>query len=240
MLLTLEEVSCGYGNMQMVTEVNLAVEKGSVTAILGANGAGKSSLIMALAGHVTVTSGHMIYDKTPINHLSPMERVKQGIALSPEGRRLFKDLSVKENLVVGGYTTAKERFEKNMDKVMAMFPRLGERLPQKAGSLSGGEQQMLAIGRALMADPRLLMVDELSLGLMPKAIDICYEAIQDLNKAGMTILLVEQSTQRAIEASDAVLVLESGNTVWQGTAEEAAQSTEMIDSILGLHSRETA
>ncbi len=238
MLLTLDKVCCGYGNMQVVNQLDLAVAKGSVTALLGANGAGKSSLIMALAGHVTVTSGRMIYDNEDITRLSPMERVKKGIALSPEGRRLFKDLSVRENLVTGGYTRSREQCEKNMARVMEMFPRLGERLRQKAGSLSGGEQQMLAIGRALMADPKLLMVDELSLGLMPKATDICYAAIHELNREGMTILLVEQSTQRALEAADAVLVLESGNTVWQGSAEEAAKSSEMIDTILGLHGDE--
>lgn len=239
MLLQLRDLCCAYGNMQVVNGVNLTVTRGTITAILGANGAGKTSLIMALAGHVTVSAGEIIYSDTVINTVSPMERVRNGIALSPEGRRLFTNLTVRENLVIGGYITAGDRPQKNMEKVIALFPRLGERLNQKAGSLSGGEQQMLALGRALMAEPELLLVDELSLGLMPKAIDLCYDALHELNKHGMTILLVEQSTGRALDAADNVLVLESGNTVWQGSAQDAARSTEMIDSILGIHKGET-
>ncbi|WDP91455.1 MAG: ABC transporter ATP-binding protein [Desulfobacter sp.] len=235
MILSLKEFACGYGNMQVVSPLTLDIEKGSVTAILGANGAGKSSLIMALAGQVAVKNGQIIYDGREITHASPMERVKTGIAICPEGRRLFQSLTVRENLVVGGYTTAKAQSQANMDRVVSIFPRLGERMDQKAGSLSGGEQQMLAIGRALMAEPRLLMIDELSLGLMPKAVDICYEAILSLNKEGLTILLVEQSTQRALDAAQGIAVLESGNLVWQGTSREARQSSEMIDAILGLH-----
>lgn len=238
MLLSLKKLCCGYGSMQVVNGVDLAVERGSITAILGANGAGKTSLIMSLAGQVQVTSGEIIYKDAPINGLSPMERVRRGIALSPEGRRLFGNLTVRENLVVGGYTTSTDRFAENLERVVDLFPRLGERLRQKAGSLSGGEQQMLSISRALMADPELLMVDELSLGLMPKAIDVCYEVLKKLNGQGLTILLVEQSTGRALSVADSVLVLESGNPAWQGTAREAAESTDMIDSILGLHERE--
>jgi branched-chain amino acid transport system ATP-binding protein len=235
MILHLKNLSCGYGNMHVVNDLNLSVQKGSVTSILGANGAGKSSLIMAIAGHVDIKNGQVEYDNIDITRASPMERVKKRISLVPEGRRLFKSLSVYENLIVGGYTTSKKETRVNIDTMVSIFPRLGERLKQKAGSLSGGEQQMLAIGRALMAQPRLLMIDELSLGLMPKAIDICYDAIKALNKSGLTILLVEQSTQRALAVSDAVIVLESGNTVWQGTRNEAKNSSEIIDAILGLH-----
>jgi len=235
MILNLKEFACGYGNMQVVDPLTLDIAKGSVTAILGANGAGKSSLIMAIAGQVAPKNGQLIYDGRKITQDSPMDRVKQGIAICPEGRRLFKSLSVQENLVVGGYTTSKADSRDEMDRVIEIFPRLGERLGQKAGSLSGGEQQMLAIGRALMAKPRLLMIDELSLGLMPKAVDICYEAILSLNREGLTILLVEQSTTRALDAAHDVAVLESGNLVWQGSSRDARQSSEMIDAILGLH-----
>jgi len=234
-MLNLENISCGYGNMRVVNHLDLNVEKGSVTAILGANGAGKSSLIMAIAGHVEIKEGQMIYNEKNITALTPMERVNRGIALVPEGRRLFKNLSVYENLVIGGYITSAKKSRENIDKVVSIFPRLGERFRQKSGSLSGGEQQMLAIGRALMPEPKLLMIDELSLGLMPKAVDICYDAIKELNeKEGLTILVVEQSTQRALDVSDNVIVLESGNTVWKGNSQEARESSSMIDSILGL------
>lgn len=234
-MLTLKNLCCGYGNMQVVNNLDLSVEKGSITAILGANGAGKSSLIMALAGHVEIKQGRIQYSGIDITHLSPMQRVKTGIALAPEGRRLFKSLTVHENLIVGGYTTTKKATRDNIERILSLFPRLKERYTQRAGNLSGGEQQMLSIGRALMAEPKLLMIDELSLGLMPKAIDTCYQAIKALNeKDQMTILLVEQSTQRALEVSDAVIVLESGNTVFKGSPKEAGNASHIFDSILGL------
>jgi branched-chain amino acid transport system ATP-binding protein len=163
-----------------------------------------------------------------------MRRVALGIGLVPEGRRLFAGLTVRENLVVGGYCRAKSDAAANIEKVLGTFPRLKERLEQQAGSLSGGEQQMLAIGRALMSQPRMLLIDELSLGLMPKMIDICYTAIDAFKAQGMAILLVEQSTQRALEVADTVVVLESGSEVWKGTAGQARNSSDLIDAFLGL------
>ncbi|SDP64408.1 ABC transporter ATP-binding protein [Desulforhopalus singaporensis] len=234
MMLKISNFCCGYGNMQVVNHLDLEVKKGSVTGILGANGAGKSSLIMAIAGHVEIKNGSIVYNGEDITSCTPMERVSRGIALVPEGRRLFKSMSVYENLIIGGYITRKKDSQTNMEKVFDIFPILGERIRQNAGSLSGGEQQMLAIGRALMTDPKVLMVDELSLGLMPKAIDICYEVIEKLNSLDMTIMLVEQSTKRALQASDNVIVFESGNTVWKGSSNEAKKSSEIIDSMLGL------
>jgi branched-chain amino acid transport system ATP-binding protein len=235
-MLALEGLSCGYGPMQAVHRLDLAVAECGITALLGANGAGKSSTIMCIAGHVRVFEGRVIYKEVDITQLTPMERVKNGIAIVPEGRRLFPRLTVRENLIVGGYTCSKDHTKSGMDRVLNMFPRLAERLSQRAGSLSGGEQQMLAIGRALMSEPELLLVDELSLGLMPKMIDICYEAIAELNRGGVTIVLVEQSTQRALDVADQVCVLESGQTVWKGSALDALNSAELIDSLLGLSS----
>jgi branched-chain amino acid transport system ATP-binding protein len=220
--------------MQAVIGLNLEVAERGITALLGANGAGKSSTIMCIAGHVTVQKGRVIYKGQDITRLSPMERVKNGIAVVPEGRRLFSHLSVRENLIVGGYSCPKDHSESSMERVLKMFPRLAERVGQRAESLSGGEQQMLAIGRALMSDPELLLVDELSLGLMPKIIDICYEAIAELNSGGLTIILVEQSTQRALEVADQVCVLESGQTVWKGSALKARNNAALIDNLLGL------
>lgn len=236
-MLRLEDLSCGYGPMQAVNGLYLEVAERGITALLGANGAGKSSAIMCIAGHVTVHKGRVIYKGDDITRLSPMERVKNGIAIVPEGRRLFPNLTVRENLIVGGYSCPKDHTGSRMESVLNMFPRLAERVGQSAESLSGGEQQMLAIGRALMSEPELLLVDELSLGLMPKIIDICYEAIAELNRGGLTIVLVEQSTQRALEVADQVCVLESGQTVWKGSAQKARNSAALIDSLLGLGNR---
>jgi branched-chain amino acid transport system ATP-binding protein len=172
---------------------------------------------------------------TPDIGATPMQRVdRPASAWCPRDGGLFGNLTVRENLIVGGYCRAKADEEPGIEQVVATFPRLGERINQRAGSLSGGEQQMLAIGRALMSQPKLLMVDELSLGLMPKVIDICYAAIAALKDQGLSILLVEQSTQRALEVADEVTVLESGKTVWKGTSAEARNSTDMIDACLGL------
>jgi branched-chain amino acid transport system ATP-binding protein len=233
-MLRLESLSCGYGEMRAVQELDLEVPEGSITALLGANGAGKSSTILCIAGLVEVQGGRVRFYDEDVTRLSPVQRVKKGIALSPEGRRLFADLSVRENLVVGGYVRPKERTAAAMEWVVGFFPRLGERMNQAAGSLSGGEQQMLAIGRALMAEPKLLLVDELSLGLMPKAIDVCYEAIAELNAAGLTVVVVEQSTERALEVAHRVCVLESGRSVWQGSAEEAREDATLLDKYLAI------
>ena len=234
-MLRLESLSCGYGDMTAVQELTLDIRDGEITAMLGANGAGKSSTIMCIAGHVTVIGGKVIYDGREITHATPMERVKSGIAVVPEGRRLFPSLTVNENLIVGGYSQSRENARNRIDLVLNLFPRLGDRLKQPAGSLSGGEQQMLSIGRAMMSNPQLLLIDELSLGLMPKIIDLCYEAITELKKNGLTILIVEQSTQRALEVADRVCVLESGKEVWQGTAAKARDNAALIDALLGLH-----
>jgi len=176
-----------------------------------------------------------VHDLTlTIDEGSVFALIGAGIALVPEGRRLFPDLTVAENLTIGGYSRPRSDEARNRDKVIDLFPRLGERLAQQAGTLSGGEQQMLAMGRGLMAQPRFLMVDEVSLGLMPKAVDVCYEAIRRLKADGITVLLVEQNTTRALDVADRVCVLESGHAVWQGGAEEARRDTSMIDAYMGL------
>ena len=233
-MLRLDAISCGYGAFRAVNALSFEVPKGEVFALIGANGAGKSSTIMAIAGHVRVFGGAIVLDGKDITSMPARQRVRRGIAIAPEGRRLFPDLTVGENLTVGGYILPRARSDERRAMVIELFPRLGERLGQVAGSLSGGEQQMLAIGRALMAEPRLLMIDEVSLGLMPKMIDVCYEAIAALKADGMTILLVEQSTKRALEVADRVCVLESGRQVWAGSADEARGDPEMIEAYLGL------
>ena len=233
-MLRLENVSCGYGAFQAVADLSLDILPGSIFALIGPNGAGKSSTIMAVAGHVNVQAGSVYFDDVEISHLPPRRRVGLGIAIAPEGRQLFPDLTVRENLIVGGIIHDRKAEAHNIDRALTLFPRLGERMSQLAGSLSGGEQQMLAIGRALMAQPRFLMIDEVSLGLMPAMVDICYRAISALREEGMTILLVEQSTQRALEVADEICVLESGRTVWRGTANDARKDPKMIDAYLGM------
>ena len=233
-MLRLTELSAGYGAFTAAHGLSLAAAPASVFALVGANGAGKSSTIMAIAGHVAVQGGNIELDGQDITALPVARRAGRGIALAPEGRRLFGDLSVRENLMIGGYACPRRDEAENRARVIELFPRLGERLDQVAGTLSGGEQQMLSIGRALMAQPRLLMVDEVSLGLMPAAIDTCYAAIHRLKEDGLSVLLVEQNTARALEVADAVCVLESGRAVWQGSAEEARQDPAMIEAYMGL------
>ncbi|MDH3594736.1 MAG: ABC transporter ATP-binding protein [Rhodospirillales bacterium] len=233
-MLRLERLACGYGPMRVVHGLDLEVAAGEVVALVGANGAGKSTTLMAIAGHVAVQDGTIRFEGRDLATALPHQRVAAGVALVPEGRRLFADLSVRENLLIGGYARPRGRTPANQETVLALMPRLAERLEQRAGSLSGGEQQMLAIGRALMAEPRLLLVDELSLGLMPKNVDLCYEAIAELKRRGLAILLVEQNTQKAFAVADRVTVLESGRPVWAGTAAEAREHPTLIEAYLGL------
>ena len=233
-MLKIEKLSCGYGSLTVVHELKLTVREGSIHALVGANGAGKSTTLMTIAGHVQVKSGSIQISSERLDQVSTKERVRLGVAIVPEGRRLFADLSVRDNLEVGGYSQPKENISQNLERVLTMFPRLGDRLKQESGLLSGGEQQMLAIGRALMAEPRLLLLDELSLGLMPRMVEDCYIALQQLQREGMTILLVEQNTQQALSVANDVTVLESGTVAWRGTAEKARQDTSIIEAYIGL------
>lgn len=233
-MLHLDKMSCGYDNLTVVENLSLKIKKGETFALIGANGAGKSSTIMGIAGHVGIKSGKIWFKGSEITNIPVVERVKLGIAIVPEGRRLFTDMSVSENLAMGCYSRPKHRLLQNREKVLDLFPRLKERIDQQASSLSGGEQQMLAIGRALMAEPELLIIDELSLGLMPKVIDLCYQAISTLKEDGVTILLVEQNTTKALEVADRICVLESGRDVWQGTTNEAKEDPELVRVYLGL------
>ena len=233
-MLKLESVTAGYGDILAIEDVSFDVAEGSVFALLGANGAGKTTTMMTIAGHVPPKSGMVTYDGEDLTAVATSRRVKKGIAIVPEGRRLFPDLTVAENLVVGGYSRSRAEENGRIAEIVEYFPRLGERIGQRAGSLSGGEQQMLAMGRALMASPRLLLVDELSLGLMPKVVDDCYAVITRLRKAGLTILLVEQNTERALAVADRVCVLESGRIAWSGTAGDARQNETLVQAYLGV------
>lgn len=234
-MLQIENLSCGYGLFQAVHGLSLRLRPATITGLIGANGAGKSSTLMCIAGHVARQEGVLRFKGQDISSLGPRERVKLGIAISPEGRRLFKDLSVEDNLKVGGFIQPASAFIQDRDKVLSLFPRLAERLTSLAGNLSGGEQQMLAIGRALMTRPQLLLIDEISLGLMPKIIDLCYQALELLRQEGLTILVVEQNTDRVLRLADDLCVLESGRTVWQGNAADARKDPNLTAAYLGMH-----
>jgi branched-chain amino acid transport system ATP-binding protein len=234
-MLEIKQLSCGYGAFHAVGDLSLTLRPGTITGLLGANGAGKSSTLMCVAGHVALQAGQILFEGQDIGKLPPDQRVRRGIAISPEGRRLFNDLTVEDNLRIGGLIHPAANFKKDRDYVLALFPRLAERLTSLAGNLSGGEQQMLAIGRALMARPKLIMIDELSLGLMPKVIDHCYQALKQLRADGMAILLVEQNTDRVLAVANDIWVLESGRTVWQGSAADARNDPSLTAAYLGLH-----
>ena len=234
-LLELQNFSCGYGEMIAVRRLSFAVAAGEILGLLGPNGAGKTSTILAIMGHVQIKAGTLLVDGRDVTRLPPLKRTELGLAFVPEGRRLFSDLTVAENLIVGGYSRSRVDEKRNSAHVFDLFPRLAERRGQLAASLSGGEQQMLAIGRALMSAPRLLLVDELSLGLMPKMVDLCLDALRRLNQEeGLAIVLVEQNTERALDVAQQVCVLASGRSVFTGPAEAARRDVDLLHSYTGM------
>ena len=232
-MLQIRNLQCGYEDIVAVHDLSFEAAAGEVFALIGANGAGKTTTIMALAGHVAPMRGSILVEGQDISEEKAQGRLSHGIALVPEGRRVFPDLSVENNLTVGGHTVGREALRSNRENAYQIFPRLSERRTQLAGSLSGGEQQMLAIARAMMASPKILLVDELSLGLMPKMVDECYQVVDTLKQQGLLIVLVEQSTQRALEVADQVAVLESGRLAWHGDRESARRDSSIVSAYLG-------
>jgi branched-chain amino acid transport system ATP-binding protein len=232
-MLRIEGLACGYGAVEAVHALSLEVERGTILALLGPNGAGKTSTIMAIMGHVDIFAGRVVFDGADISRRPATERARLGVAVVPEGRQLFSDLTVDENLTVGGYARPARDESRNRERVLTVFPRLRDRRRQVAGSLSGGEQQMLAISRALMAEPRLLLIDELSLGLMPKMVDLCLDALVRLKREGLAMILVEQNTARALDVADGVCVLAAGVAVYQGDAAEAKAAGSLFATFLG-------
>jgi branched-chain amino acid transport system ATP-binding protein len=234
-LLSVEHLEVRYGDLIGVADVSLEVAQGSVVALLGSNGAGKTTTLNAIAGAVPASSGSISFRGQPISGLPAYAIVRKGLALSPEGWRLFVQQSVEKNLLLGATPLAdKTRTAELLERVFAVFPRLAERRRQRAGTMSGGERQMLALGRALMSDPQLLMLDEPSLGLAPSTTEALYETLARLHKTGLTILLAEQSVELALEVSDVAYVLQVGRSVMSGASANLANDPEVQRVYLGV------
>ena len=234
-LLKIDHLEVRYGDLIGVADVSLEVPTGSVVALLGSNGAGKTTTLNAIAGIVPVSRGSVSFDGETISGRPAYAIVRKGLALSPEGWRLFTQQTVENNLLLGATPLAdRRRIPRLLDRVYAAFPRLAERRKQRAGTMSGGERQMLAVGRALMSEPRLLLLDEPSLGLAPAIVDTMYDSFAALHKDGLTILLAEQSVDLALEAADYAYVLQVGRTVLQGPAREMAGNPDVQKVYLGV------
>ena len=234
-MLTVQDLFVSYGAISALSGVSFHIEAGRIVTLIGANGAGKTTTLRALSGLLRAKSGSVVFQGENITSLRPHQIVARGLGHVPEGRMIFSNLTVDENLAMGAYLLKdKVRIARNRDYIFGIFPRLQERLAQDAGTLSGGEQQMLAIGRALMGDPKLLMLDEPSLGIAPKLISTIFEKIVEINRDhGTTILLVEQNAKLALEISHDAYVLETGRVVMQGPSAELRAKPELKAAYLG-------
>lgn len=233
-MLTLENVSVSYGAIEALTGISLTVKQGEVVTLIGANGAGKTTTLRTITGLLEPKKGRVIYEGKEIGGMASHKLVSMGMAMSPEGRGVFANLSVRENLEMGAYIRKdKDGIAKDMERGFKMFPRLKEREQQKAGTLSGGEQQMLAMARALMSRPRLLLLDEPSLGLAPLVVHTIFEAIEEIRSEGTTILLVEQNANAALHHSDRAYVLETGRIVMEGDSKTLADDPRVKEAYLG-------
>ena len=232
-LLKVNDIHVYYGAIHAIKGISLEVYDNEIVTLIGANGAGKSTTLHTISGLLRSKTGDIEFLEESISHTAAHKIVSKGISHVPEGRRIFQGMTVEENLQMGAFVTKQDRIAHNREYVYDQFPRLKERTSQIAGTLSGGEQQMLAMGRALMSDPELLMLDEPSMGLAPILVDQIFEIIENLNKAGTTILLVEQNAQMALSVADRAYVIETGRISLSGTGEELARSDEVRKAYLG-------
>ena len=232
-MLRVDDLHVFYGQIHALKGVALEVQRGEIVALLGNNGAGKTTTLKTISGLLTPRRGSVTLEEQVLGTTPPHEVVRQGIAHVPEGRRIFNRLTVRENLVMGAYLRRDRRIDDDMARAFDLFPRLRERLTQVAGTLSGGEQQMLAIARALMANPRLLLLDEPSMGLAPVLVEQIFEIIDDINRQGTTILLVEQNASMALSIAHRAYVLETGAIVLAGTAADLAANADVKRAYLG-------
>jgi len=232
-VLKVESLDVAYGEIRALKGVGLEVGRGEIVTILGNNGAGKTTTLKTISGLLHPTAGTIMLEAEPLVGVPPHAIVSRGVAHVPEGRRIFNRLTVRENLTMGAYLRSDAGIAADLERVFELFPRLAERITQVAGTLSGGEQQMLAIGRALMANPRLLLLDEPSMGLAPVLVEQIFDTIRDINHQGMTILLVEQNAAMALSIAHRGYVLETGSIALAGTAAELADNPEVRRAYLG-------
>ncbi len=233
-MLQIKDLVVSYGMMEVLHGISVDVKSKELVCVIGPNGAGKSTLIKTIMGLVKPVSGQILYNGEDITRLPAYKRAGFGIGYVPEGRRVFGKLTVEENLRMGAYEIKdKQKIRENMDRVYDIFPRLGERKDQLASTMSGGEQQMLAISRALMLDPKMLLIDEVSMGLMPIMVNTCFEVIQKLNRQGITILVVEQNANKALKVANRGYVLETGNIIIADTAENMRKDDTVQKAYLG-------
>jgi len=234
-MLKIQGLDVFYGMFQALSNISVEVEKGEIVSILGANGAGKSTLLKTISGLMAPKSGSIYFDGERIDRLEPDEIVNRGISLVPEGRRIFESLSVAENLLIGSYTgRARQRCGETLESIFHLFPRLKERRATMGTSLSGGEQQMLAIGRALMSRPRLIIFDEISLGLSPIVIKVLYEAVTRINRDGVTVILVEQDVTRSLATASQAYILQEGKVSLEGHPKDLSEE-EVRRAYFGDH-----
>jgi branched-chain amino acid transport system ATP-binding protein len=233
-MLKIENLSVHYGGIHALQGISLEVPAGKIVTLIGANGAGKSTTLNTIVGLVKSSSGSVVFEGKNILGQPTKNLVEQGLVLVPEGRRIFPNLTVQENLTLGAYArTDIDAIEKDRERVFSLFPRLKERIKQKAGTLSGGEQQMLAVGRALMSKPKVLMMDEPSLGLAPIIVGMIFDIIKEINSTGVTVLLVEQNAKAALESADLAYVLETGRITLSGTGKELLADDRVRKAYLG-------
>ena len=233
-LLEIKDIHTFYGNIEALKGISLTVEEGEIVTMIGSNGAGKSTTLRSVSGLTPPREGSITFDGNEIGETPPQEIVSMGISQSPEGRKCFSRMTVRENLELGAYLRRDAKVEEDMRRVFELFPRLEEREKQKAGTMSGGEQQMLAIGRALMADPKLLLLDEPSMGIAPILVERIYETIAEINKQGTTILLVEQNANFALDVSSRGYVLETGKVALTDEASALQDNPDVQKAYLGL------
>ena len=233
-MLEIKNLHAGYGQMKVLQGVDLDIQAGEIVALLGSNGAGKSTLNNNISGIYTPTAGSILFEGEDIVGMRSEHVVQKGIIHVPEGRRIFPNISVRENLELGSYLRGRQNRAANLDRVVGVFPRLQERFSQLAGTLSGGEQQMLAIGRGMMAEPRLMILDEPSLGLSPLLVEEMFALIQDLNKTGLSFFLVEQNVMQSLEIADRAYVIENGKIVLSGEAASLLDDPDLKKSYLGV------
>ncbi|NLJ96823.1 MAG: ABC transporter ATP-binding protein [Clostridiales bacterium] len=233
-MLEVKDLQVYYGVIQAIKNVSFNVEEGEIIALIGANGAGKTTILQTISGLIPAKNGEVIYEGVNLQKIPSHKIVAMGLAHVPEGRRVFSQLSVYENLLMGAYTrNDKNEVEDSLHHVFKSFPRLEERKKQMAGTLSGGEQQMLAMGRALMSKPKIVLLDEPSMGLSPILVEEVFDIIQSINKAGTTVLLVEQNAKKALSIADRAYVLETGNIVLEGDAKELMNNESVKKAYLG-------